>query len=340
MHMESNSSKIFVSHRKAYVPKSELVVGKLYNATCIAINAYGSFFELENTDRSGLLHKYEMSRERREGLEARDVFELGDKAKVIVVDDGSVSGRVSLSTKLLEVKAGDMLRNKEAVFQGAEERYAAMKSGEKPKVRIGELHDAKCTKITEYGAFVSLSNGLSGLIHVSQMSSAKVHSVSAVFKEGDPLKVVVLDDGAVSGRLSFSTKLLEQSPGDIIVDAATVFENAEKLWKDQGMQQKFLSDIVSRKRGSGHDLRWTRVRGSQLLKSPHVDSELLSHVVGEEVVDSEGSEQLESLLEELVAEDQVTAPQEGEEEQQQEFDFSQLDDINDDLGEEEEEDLR
>merc|ERR1712146_31331 len=68
---------------------------------------------------AGLLHISQISYDRVENLE--NLFSIGQRAKVMIIDHDKSNGRVALSTKTLEVNPGDMLRDMNAVFEKAEE---------------------------------------------------------------------------------------------------------------------------------------------------------------------------------------------------------------------------
>ena len=56
-------------------------------------------------------------------------------------------------------------------------------------VQIGEIAEGVIQSITPYGAFVDLGNGMSGLLHISQISHDRITNVGAILSEGDKLKV-------------------------------------------------------------------------------------------------------------------------------------------------------
>lgn len=58
---------------------------------------------------------------------------------------------------------------------------------------IGEVYDAKVVTLKEYGAFVDIAQGVSGLVHVSEISNDRVQDVNDYVKEGDTVKVKVLE---------------------------------------------------------------------------------------------------------------------------------------------------
>ncbi len=83
------------------------------------------------------------------------------------------------------------------------------------ELSIGAIVDGKVTAIKEYGAFVSLVSGRSGLVHISQIASEYVKSVEDYLSVGDTIKVKVIDISE-SGKISLSIKdvaLLERKDG-------------------------------------------------------------------------------------------------------------------------------
>jgi predicted RNA-binding protein with RPS1 domain len=81
-------------------------------------------------------------------------------------------------------------------------------------------------RLNYYGAAVKLNGGRVGLIHISQISDAVVE-LETLFSIGQRCKVMIIDDGKVSGQVSLSTRTLEPSPGDILRGMETVFAQAE-----------------------------------------------------------------------------------------------------------------
>ena len=72
--------------------------------------------------------------------------------------------------------------------------------------------DGKVESIQSYGAFIDLGDGLSGLVHISQISNKRVKSVEDVLKAGQDVKVKVIR--IKDGKLSLSMKALEEGAED------------------------------------------------------------------------------------------------------------------------------
>jgi small subunit ribosomal protein S1 len=78
-----------------------------------------------------------------------------------------------------------------------------------------------------YGAFVEIG-GMSGLLHISQISHDRIEDLAAVLRPGMAIKCMIIDHDKVNGRIALSTKALEPEPGDMLKDAASVFSKAEE----------------------------------------------------------------------------------------------------------------
>ena len=79
-------------------------------------------------------------------------------------------------------------------------------------IKEGDVINAKVESIKDYGVFVELAEGVSGLLHVSQISHNRVKNPAAVFKVGDEVEVKVT--GIKDGKISVSKKALEPAPGE------------------------------------------------------------------------------------------------------------------------------
>lgn len=75
---------------------------------------------------------------------------------------------------------------------------------------IGEIYDGTVATIMEYGAFVDIAPGVSGLVHVSEISDEFVKDVNKFVKVGDSVKIKILEKDKM-GRLKFSMKQAGES---------------------------------------------------------------------------------------------------------------------------------
>jgi len=93
--------------------------------------------------------------------------------------------------------------------------------------------------IKPYGAFIDIG-GVSGLLHISEISHDHIETPHSVFNVGDEIKVMVIDLDAERGRISLSTKQLEETPGEMVQDSVTVFATAED--RAERFRQKLLAE--------------------------------------------------------------------------------------------------
>ena len=115
---------------------------------------------------------------------------------------------VNQAENRLILSAREILREKEK--KAMEERIA--------NVKIGSVVTGKVESLQNYGAFVRLEDGLSGLVHVSQISRKRVKSPKDVLSVGDEVKVKII--GLKDGKISLSMKALDEKEEeeDIKVD--------------------------------------------------------------------------------------------------------------------------
>ena len=77
--------------------------------------------------------------------------------------------------------------------------------------KIGEIYEGKVTGVTNFGAFVKLSNGESGMVHISEVSSVYVKDIHDFISEGQDVKVQILEVDQ-AGRLNLSIKRAQPRP--------------------------------------------------------------------------------------------------------------------------------
>ncbi|HAT49794.1 MAG: polyribonucleotide nucleotidyltransferase [Nitrospirae bacterium] len=77
-------------------------------------------------------------------------------------------------------------------------------------VETGQIYEGKVVRVTDFGAFVNILPNKDGLVHISQLSSKRVAKVTDVVKEGDVVKVKVLDIDR-QGRIKLTMKEIADS---------------------------------------------------------------------------------------------------------------------------------
>jgi len=136
-----------------------------------------------------------------------------DKIREIIGPGGKVIRGIQSETGTT-VEIDDSGTVKVAAFS-KEEGDAAIKMIEEliREPEIGAIYEGKVVKITDFGAFVQIMPGTDGLVHISQLAKQRVTKVSDIVKEGDPLRVKVLEISR-DGKIRLSHKaLLDEGDG-------------------------------------------------------------------------------------------------------------------------------
>ncbi len=176
-----------------------LTLGNLEDAKVVEgvvknVTDYGVFVDLGGID--GLLHITDMSWGR--VGHPSEMFQVGDRIKVMVLHFDRDNERVSLGLKQLIPDP----------WTQAQEKYP-----------VGTQVKGKVVSLTDYGAFVELEKGVEGLIHVSEMSwTKKIRHPSKILSVGDTVEAVVLSIDPDNKRISLGMKQLEANPWDIIAE--------------------------------------------------------------------------------------------------------------------------
>lgn len=153
----------------------------------VSITDYGAFVELE-PGVEGLIHITEMTWSRRLKHPSK-VVKAGDNVEVVVLDVKPEEKRVSLGIKQLEADP----------WTTVEERYS-----------IGSVVEGRVRKLTDFGAFIEIEEGIDGLVHISDLSWTKrIKHPSEMLKKGQMVQAVILNIDAHNRRLSLGIKQLQ-----------------------------------------------------------------------------------------------------------------------------------
>lgn len=170
----------------------EIKEGSTVKGRIVNIEDYGAFLEIQ-PGVEGLIHVSEVTWSN-QPVNARDFFKLDQEyeAKVVTVDRDD--RKMSLSLKKL---SKDPWSEIEATF---------------PK---GSRHTGEVKNLTPYGVFVELSEGIGGMVHISDLSWTKRFSHPSEYtKIGNNIDVVILEIDQESRKLSLGHKQIEENPWD------------------------------------------------------------------------------------------------------------------------------
>lgn len=140
---------------------------------------------------------------------------LGREIQVRVINAEEEDGKLVLSAK-------EILREKEA-----EEKKARISN-----VAVGLVTEGTVESLQPYGAFINLGNGLSGLVHISQISEKRIKTPAAVLKVGDRVKVKVI--AVKDGKLSLSMKALQDVAAEEIQEETIELPQSESISTNLG----------------------------------------------------------------------------------------------------------
>jgi 4-hydroxy-3-methylbut-2-enyl diphosphate reductase len=125
----------------------------------------------------------------------------------------------------LQLKVIEIDRERKKVVlsnrQAEEERRASAKENIFTAVKPGDALDGTVRRLTDYGAFVDLG-GVDGLLHISEMSWARINHPKEMFKEGQKIKVMVLRLDAGAGKISLGHRQVLPDPWNLIKQNYTV----------------------------------------------------------------------------------------------------------------------
>ena len=187
-----------VISRKAYLEESlkknikdskkSLKEGNSVEGIIKNITDYGAFIDLGTVD--GLIHLTDISWKRIN--HPSDFLKIGQKIKVKILKLNAESNKISLGIKQLTKDP----------WQNIEKKY-----------KEGKNYSGKVSKITDYGAFIELKEGIEGLIHISEMTwDKKKKNPSEIVSIGEKVDVTILELDLDKRKLSFRMKKESSNP--------------------------------------------------------------------------------------------------------------------------------
>ena len=98
------------------------------------------------------------------------------------------------------------------------------------KLKVGQLIEGKVLSVKPYGFFIDIG-GISGLLHHSMITNGSLRSLREVFNQGDSVKALITELDPQRGRIGLNTALLENIPGEILIDKNKIILEAEERAK-------------------------------------------------------------------------------------------------------------
>ncbi|MBR5965336.1 MAG: 30S ribosomal protein S1 [Treponema sp.] len=236
---------------------AETQIGDSVKGVVKSFTSFGAFIDLGGFD--GLLHINDMSWGH--VTRPKDFVKKGQEIELKVIRLDPEEKRINLSLKHFA----------EDPWVHFEEKY-----------HVNDIVKGKVTKLTDFGAFIELEEGIEGLAHVSEFSwTKKVNKPSDVLKIGDEIECMILGYDIQAGRVSLGLKQVTENPWDSIAEKYPVGT------KIHGKVVKITNSgaFISIEDGidgflHGDDISWTKKvkhPGSELKVDQEVDAVVIEN---------------------------------------------------------------
>ena len=193
-----------------------LEIGQLCEGTVRKLMDFGAFVDIGGLD--GLIHITQLSWEKIK--HPSEVLNEGDKVQVRIEKFDPKTAKISLSHRSLQ---DDPWSDVEARFP------------------VGATVKGAVSRLAEFGAFVKISTGIEGLIHISELAHRRVSSVSQVLAEGQEVEVKILTVDQNAQRIGLSLKATQAKPG---ASQSEVKDEVEpEIVKRDSAVKKFLGPL-------------------------------------------------------------------------------------------------
>jgi small subunit ribosomal protein S1 len=150
---------------------------------------FGAFVELEE-GVDGLVHVSDISWT--ENIRhPSQALKKGQEIEAVILGMDAANGRISLGIKQLEPNAWDKF------FESH---------------KVGNMVTGRVTRLAEFGAFVELTEGVEGLVHISELADYHINKPSEVVRVGDEIDVRILRMSREERKIGLSYKKLEAAP--------------------------------------------------------------------------------------------------------------------------------
>lgn len=160
---------------------NSLQAGQMISGTVKRLTNFGAFVDVGGID--GLIHISEISWHRIE--HPSEMLTVGDEINVKVIEVIPERERIGLSLRRAQPDPWSEISK---------------------KFNAGDITEGKVTRIVNFGAFVELIPGVEGLVHISQLANFHVKQAGEVVREGQPVKVKILDINPEAKRVSLSMR--------------------------------------------------------------------------------------------------------------------------------------
>ena len=245
---------------------AETQIGDSVKGVVKSFTSFGAFIDLGGFD--GLLHINDMSWGH--VTRPKDFVKKGQEIELKVIRLDPEEKRINLSLKHFA----------EDPWVHFEEKY-----------HVNDIVKGKVTKLTDFGAFIELEEGIEGLAHISEFSwTKKVNKPSDVLKIGDEIECMILGYDIQAGRVSLGLKQVTENPWDTIAEkypvgtkihgkVVKITNSGAFISIEDGIDGFLHGDDISWTK-NGDDISWTKKvkhPGSELKVDQEVDAVVIEN---------------------------------------------------------------
>jgi small subunit ribosomal protein S1 len=165
-----------------HFPVGSIIEGKVRNLT-----EFGAFVEITE-EIDGLVHVSDMSWTKRI-KHPSEVLKKGDVVEAVVLNIDADNQRLSLGLKQLATDVWD-------------DYFVHHK--------VGEIVEGKIVRVTTFGAFVELAEGVEGLVHISELDEKRVDRPEEQFRSGESFPMKIIKVNEADRKIGLSIKAVKQ----------------------------------------------------------------------------------------------------------------------------------
>lgn len=166
----------------------EIQPGQIIRGKVSSLCDFGAFIDLGGAD--GLVPLSELSWGRVK--HPKDILQVGDEVEIYVLNVDQESKRIALSLRRAQPSPWETIHQ---------------------KYQVSQLVPATITKLTKFGAFARLEDGLEGLVHISELEDRRIAHPREVVKEGDEVTLKIISIDPQRQRLGLSLKQAQEVLG-------------------------------------------------------------------------------------------------------------------------------
>lgn len=172
--------------RKEFI--DQLQVGEIYEGTVVGLVEFGAFVEL-GEGVEGLIHLSELTWGSRKT--PQEVLKKKQKVNVKVIKKSDDEGRISLSLRQAQPHPWDLVPY---------------------KYSVGDVVEGTVTRLLKFGAVIELEEGVSGLLHISQVAHHRVERIDTEIHEGQKVQCKIIDIRVPERKIRLSIKATLPAP--------------------------------------------------------------------------------------------------------------------------------